>query len=80
MLYYIDYTAVYLPKNNFITEETLKTEQYLDYFFPFEKSDVVKKGIESMWHISGDKAMMALAMTMSDKPMAVNMSVQAWLC
>ena len=44
--------------------------------FPFEKPDVVKRGIESMWNIEGDKAMMALAMTMSDRPMAVNMEFQ----
>jgi hypothetical protein len=29
-----------------------------------------------MWNIEGDKAMMALAMTMSDRPMAVNMGFQ----
>ena len=73
---FMDYTAVYLPKNNFIKDEMMKTEDYLDIFFPFEKADVVKNGIEAMWNISGDKAMMALAMTMSDKPMAVNMSFQ----
>ena len=45
-------------------------------FFPFEKSDVVLRVIESMWNIEGNKAMMALAMTMSDRPMAVNMGFQ----
>ena len=46
-------------------------------FFPFVKPDVVKSGVESMWNISNDRAMMALALTMStDKPMAVNMSFQ----
>ncbi len=73
---FMDYTAVYLPKNNFIKAETMKTEAYLALFFPFEKADVVKNGVESMWNIAGDTAMMALAMTMSDKPMAVNMSFQ----
>ena len=29
-----------------------------------------------MWNISNDRVMIALAMTMSDKPMAVNMSFQ----
>ena len=49
---FMDYEAVYLPKNHFIREE-------------------------SMWNISNDRAMMALALTMStDKPMAVNMSFQ----
>ena len=37
---------------------------------------MVKRGVESMWNIHNDRVMMALAMTMSDKPMAVNMSFQ----
>ena len=37
---------------------------------------MVKRGVESMWNIQNDRVMMALAMTMSDKPMAVNMSFQ----
>ena len=45
-------------------------------FFPFDKLDVIKHGIESMWNIENDRVMMALAMTMMDKPMAVNMSFQ----
>ena len=73
---FMEYKAVYLPKNNFIKDEMMKTEDYLDIFFPFEKADVVKNGIEAMWNISGGKDMMALAMTMSDKPMALNMSFQ----
>ena len=73
---FMDYEAVYLPKNHFIKEETMRTEDYLALFFPFERPDVVKHGIESMWNISNDRTMMALAMTMSDKPMAVNMGFQ----
>lgn len=73
---FMDYEAVYLPKNHFIREESMSTTDYLNLFFPFENPDVVKHGIESMWNISNDRVMMALAMTMSDKPMAVNMSFQ----
>jgi len=73
---FMDYEAVYLPKNHFIREESMSTMDYLNLFFPFDKPDVVKRGIESMWNISNDRVMMALAMTMSDKPMAVNMSFQ----
>ena len=40
------------------------------------QADVVKRGVESMWNITGDRVMMALAMTMADKPMSVNMSFQ----
>lgn len=73
---FMDYEAVYLPKNHFIKKETMSTYDYLNLFFPFDKPDVVKRGIESMWNISNDRVMAALAMTMSDKPMAVNMSFQ----
>ena len=70
------FAVVYLPKNPFIKAEAMETMEYLALFFPFEKPDVVKRGIESLWNIEGDKAMMALAMTMSDRPMAVNMEFQ----
>ena len=72
----MDYEAVYLPKNHFIREESMSTMDYLNLFFPFDKPDVVKRDIESMWNISNDRVMMALAMTMSDKPMVVNMGFQ----
>ena len=73
---FMDYEAVYLPKNHFIREETMSTESYLELFFPFDKPDLVKRGVESVWNVSSDRTMVALAMTMSDKPMAVNMSFQ----
>lgn len=73
---FMEYEAVYLPKNHFIKEETMGTGDYLALFFPFEKPDVVKRGIESMWNVTTDRTMMALAMTMSDRPMAVNMEFQ----
>ena len=44
---FITYDAVYLPKNHFIKEERMTTEKYLFYFFPFDKIDFVKKGMES---------------------------------
>ena len=73
---FMDYEAVYLSKNHFIKEETMSTKDYLHLFFPFHNPDVVKRGVESMWNIQNNRVMMALAMTMSDKPMAVNMSFQ----
>ena len=73
---FMEYEAVYLPKNHFIKEEAMSTEEYVKLFFPFEDLDLVKKGIESVWNISDDKDMIALALTMSDRPMAVNMSFQ----
>ena len=73
---FMEYEAVYLPKNSFIREETLSTEAYIKNFYPFEQPDFKKRGIESVWNISGDRDMMALAMTFSNKPLAVNMCLQ----
>lgn len=73
---FMDYEAVYLPKNHFIKKETISTNDYLNLFFPFDKPDVVKRSVESIWNIKNDRVIAALAMTMSNKPMAVNMSFQ----
>ena len=73
---FMEYEAVYLPKNHFIREESMTTEDYLNLFFPFDKLDIVKRGVESMWNIQNYRIMMALAMTMSNRPTAVNMSFQ----
>ncbi|MBQ8935188.1 MAG: hypothetical protein IJ049_02120 [Oscillospiraceae bacterium] len=73
---FMEYEWVYLPKNHFIREETMQTEDYLRLFFPFEPLDVVKRGIQSRWSISKDKPMMALALTLADHPMAVNLCCQ----
>ena len=73
---FMDYEAVYLPKNHFIREESMSTQDYLVLFFPFEKLDIQKKGIKSQWNLAGDRAMLALALTMQDAPQAVSMSFQ----
>ena len=73
---FMDYEAVYLPKNHFIKEESMATEDYLALFYPFDKLDVVKKGVESSWNVSGDNMMIALTMTFMEEPMAKNMSFQ----
>ena len=73
---FMDYEAVYLPKNHFIKSESLQTREYLAFFFPFDKLDLRKQGVNSAWSISKDRTMMALAMTMSNRPMAVNMCFQ----
>ena len=73
---FMDYEAVYLPKNHFIKAETMNTLEYVALFFPFGGIDLKKRGLNSLWNIEGDRSMMALAMTMSGKPMAVNMGFQ----
>jgi hypothetical protein len=72
----MDYKQVYLPKYHFIRAESMSTEKYLRLFFPFESLDVVKKGIQSRWNLSGVKAMMALALTLADRPTSVGMCCQ----
>ena len=41
---FMDFEMVYLPKNRFIKEEQLHTEQFLLNFFPFEKPHLMKSG------------------------------------
>ena len=73
---FMDYEAVYLPKNHFIREESMTTQDYLTLFFPFEKLDIYKKGVASQWNLTGEQEMMAMALTMQDAPRAVAMIFQ----
>ena len=73
---FMDYEAVYLPKNHFIKAESMETEDYLALFYPFDQLDLVKRGIESSWSVSGDRTMVALTMTFASVPMAKAMSFQ----
>lgn len=72
---FITYEAVYFPKNHFIKQESMATEEYLSYFFPFDGFDFVKRGVESRWNVS-DASMIALTMAMSSQPQAVTISFQ----
>ena len=54
----------------------METEDYLALFYPFDRLDVVKQGVESSWSVSGDRTMVALTMTFADEPMAKTMSFQ----
>lgn len=73
---FMQYEKVYLPKNHFIREEALETEQFLDYFFPFKKLNLRKRGVESVWEVEGDTDAVALAMTFASDPDAMSMSFQ----
>lgn len=72
---FVTYESVYLPKNHFIKEEALSTEDYLTYFYPFRKLDFHKKGTESGWSVT-DKDEIAVVMAMGNSPQAVSMSFQ----
>ena len=56
-------------------EESISTEKYLSYFLPFDKIDFRKKGVESSWSTDSVE-IIALIMTMKNKPQAVMMSFQ----
>ena len=73
---FMEYEYVYLPRNPFIKAESMETDDYLRLFFPFEPLDVIKKGVNSLWNVTQDRTMIALAMTFGDRPEAVNMSFQ----
>ena len=53
----------------------MKADAYTALFFPFGKPDFVEDGKASTWNVT-DRTMIALAMTMRDKPMVVNMEFQ----
>jgi len=73
---FMQYEQVYLPKNHFIREEALETEQFLDYFFPFKKLNIRKHKTEFIWEVEGDTDAMVLAMTFANDPNAMSMSFQ----
>ena len=41
---FMEYEAVYLPKNHFIKEESMATDQYLSLFYPFDQLDCGEEG------------------------------------
>ena len=73
---FMDYEKVYLPKNHFIREEALETEQFLDYFYPFKKPLLRKRGVKYTWEVEGDTDAVALELTFSSEPTAKRMSFQ----
>ena len=73
---FMDYEKVYLPKNHFIREEALETEQFLDYFYPFKKPLLRKRGMEYTWEVEGTTDAIALELTFSSEPTAKRMSFQ----
>ena len=74
---FMDFNSVYLMKNKFIKEETMTTDDYLKVFFPFKHPPIIRTPNGGYnWTITGNKDMMAVAMTMADRPMALNMAFQ----
>jgi hypothetical protein len=74
--HFMNYDTAYLPKNHFIKDEFMPSADYAMQFFPFDRPDFMITKDEIRWDISGDRDMLALAMTFGNKPMAMNMSFQ----
>ncbi len=77
---FMDYDAIYLPKNHFIKEETMTTREYISLYFPFSRPDFYKDKRTAEWRVGGseqiDREALALAMAFGSGPMALNMSLQ----
>lgn len=73
---FMDYDAVYLPKNHFLREETMSAHEYISLYFPFNKPDFYKDKRTARWDVTGDREMVSLAMTFADESMAMGMSLQ----
>ncbi len=72
---FVEYEKVYLLKNQFIREESMDTVDYLKLFFPFRMPDFRKRGVESVWDVSGnDRAEAAMFLTFHNEPQAMTMS------
>ena len=72
---FVEYEKVYLLKNQYIREESMETLDYMKLFFPFQMPDFRKKGVESVWNVSGrDRAEAILALRFQDESQAMAMS------
>jgi hypothetical protein len=84
---FMNYDAVYLPKNHFIKEEVIGAEDYLSLFFPFEKPDVSKSKNQAQLNVTSEslekcgsvesynqeRKVVALTGTFVDDPISVPM-------
>ena len=63
---FMDYSCVYLPKNDYIREESMETQAYTDLFFPFRKPTYRKEGDIVEWDLEDDLMMQAMMLTFAD--------------
>jgi hypothetical protein len=74
--HFMDYNAVYLPKNQFIKAESMDMEEYLLQFYPFEKPHLKWGPGNTVLEIEGDNEMAALYMALGNVPMPVAITLQ----
>ena len=76
---FLNYDAVYLPKNHFIRDETMATKDYLSLYYPFGKPDIYKDKEKVQWNVSSDEykdmSVLAVAQTFFSEPIAVGASL-----
>ena len=70
---FVDYDAVYLPKNPIIKVETMDANEYAALFFPFDKPQFRKSKDVATLDVAGDREQIALAMTFGNSPMAMRL-------
>ena len=73
---FMNYDTVYLTRNPVIDADSMLTDKYMEYFFPFGQPDIIKSQNGVTLNIAGDVSMMALALTMSDRPVAFGAEFQ----
>lgn len=75
---FMDYEAVYLPKNQFIKQEAISIDDYLNLFYPFDKPDIYRDSTKTKLDITSydahDRKVLAVAMTFQKEPTAITMS------
>jgi hypothetical protein len=69
---FVEYDAVYIPKNEFIRSEVMPTYDYMNMFFPFKKPDFYKDEHTAQWNVTGDSELIALGFTLAENPLAMN--------
>ena len=70
------HTNSHWARYSVIDADSMPTDKYLEYFFPFGQPDMIKSQNGVTLNISGDVSMMALTLTMSDRPVAFGAEFQ----
>jgi hypothetical protein len=72
----MEYDAVYLPKNLFIKADSMKTKEYAELFFPFEKLEFEKREKTIIFQQELDGKLTFSPVMCRNKPQAMTMSFE----
>lgn len=73
---FMDYDYAYLNKNQFIQDEMMKSDDFTNMFFPFEKLNSHKEKSRKLWGKQGERGMIALQLCFEDDVKSIAMSVR----